>query len=114
MTWDMVMKLATGFVALCVGFSSVCVAGGWLLKIIKGMKKPSENTKDKFEKVDAMLDNDNKRIKKIEDSFDYIKQTQTQTLKALLVILDELKQNNDASGKISKMESDMNDFLINR
>ena len=95
-------------------FTALCVATGWLIKIIKALKKPSENTKEKFEKIDTMLDNDNKRIKKIEDSLDYIKQTQTQTLKALLVILDELKQNNDASGKISKMESDMNDFLVNR
>lgn len=101
-------------VAALALFTAACVAGGWLIKIIKALRKPSDDVKERLKKHDELFDNDNQRIKKIGDSFDYIKQTQTQTLKALIVILDELKNNNDVSGKISKMESDMNDFLINR
>lgn len=110
-TWQALLGY---FLAACGGFTCVCVAVGWLIKIVKAVKKPSDDVKERLKKHDELFDNDNKRIKKMEDSLDYIKQTQTQTLKALLVILDELKQNNDASGKISKIESDMNDFLVNR
>lgn len=109
-TWQ---ELVGYFLAACVGFTSVCVAVGWVIKIIKAVKKPSDETKDKLKKHDELLDNDNKRIKKLEDDIDYIKKTQTQTLQALLVILDELKKNNDVDGAIQKAESDMQSFLLN-
>ena len=100
------------FLAVCGGFTCVCVAAGWLIKIVKAIKKPSDEVKDKLKKHDELLDNDNKRIKKVEDDLDYIKRTQTQTLQALLVILDELKKNNDVDGVIQKTESDMQSFLL--
>lgn len=67
-----------------------------------------------FSDVDKKLDNDKKRIDQLEKDIRYIKQTQTQTLKALLVILDELKKNNDVDGTIKDVENDMQDFLIER
>jgi septal ring factor EnvC (AmiA/AmiB activator) len=100
------------FLTACGGFTCVCVAVGWLIKIVKAVKKPSDEVKDKLKKHDELLDNDNKRIKKVEDDLDYIKRTQTQTLQALLVILDELKKNNDVDGVIQKTESDMQSFLL--
>lgn len=41
-------------------FTAMCVAGGWLLKIIKGLKKPSEDVHEK-------LDRDNKRLNALEE-----------------------------------------------
>lgn len=104
MTWQ---QLLGYFLAGCVGFTSICVAVGWLIKIVKAVKKPSDD-------IHSMLDNDNKRIKTLEDDISYIKKTQTQTLQCLLVILDELKKNNDVDGVIQKTEDDMHKFLINR
>ena len=95
------------FMAALALFTALCVAGGWLIKIIARIKKPSTDVKE-------MLDNDNKRIKRLEDDIDYIKKTQTQLLQVCLVILDELKKNNDVDGIIGKTESDMQKFLINR
>lgn len=109
-TWQ---ELIGYFLAVCVGFTSVCVAVGWVIKIVKAVKKPSDDTKDKLKKHDDLLDNDNKRIKSLEDDITYIKRTQTQTLQALLVILEELKKNNDVDGTIQKAESDMQSFLLN-
>ena len=110
LTWQ---SLIGYFLAACGGFTCVCVAVGWLIRIVKAVKKPSDDTKDKLKKHDELLGNDNKRIKKLEDDIDYIKKTQTQTLQVLLVILDELKKNNDADGVIQKAESDMQSFLLN-
>ncbi len=109
-TWQALLGY---FLAACGGFTCVCVAAGWFIKIVKALKKPSDDTKDRLKKHDDLLDNDNKRIKKLEDDIDYIKKTQTQTLQCLLVILDELKKNNDVDGVIGKQESDMKSFLLN-
>lgn len=104
LTWH---QLLGYFLAACVGFSSICVAGGWLIKIVRAAKKPAIDIHEK-------LDNDNKRIKRLEDDIGYIKKTQTQLLQVCLVILDELKKNNDVDGVIQKTEDDMHKFLISR
>lgn len=109
-TWQ---ELIGYFLAVCVGFTSVCVAAGWVIKIVKAVKKPTDDTKDKLKKHDELFDNDNKRINKLEEDITYIKKTQTQTLQCLLIILDELKKNNDVDGVIQKTESDMQSFLLN-
>ena len=109
-TWQALLGY---FLAACGGFTAVCVAVGWLIKIVKAVKKPSDDVKDRLKKHDELLDNDNKRIKKVEDDLDYIKKTQTQTLQCLLVILDELKKNNDTDGKIAKQKDEMQSFVLN-
>ena len=101
------------FLAACAGFSCVCVATGHLIKVIKLVKKPSDDTKDKLKKHDELLDNDNKKIKNLENDISYIKKTQTQLLQVCLVILDEMKKNNDTSGVIQKTEDEMKSFLLN-
>ena len=109
-TWQALLGY---FLAACGGFTAVCVAVGWLIRIVKALKKPSDDVKERLRKHDELLDNDNKRIKKVEDDLDYIKKTQTQTLQCLLVILDELKKNNDVDGVIQKTETEMQSFLLN-
>ena len=103
----------TVFIALITALTS-----GGTLAFIQYLISRSDNQKEKkddtLKSVYQMLDNDNKRIKKLEDDIDYIKRTQTQTLQCLLVILDELKKNNDVDGVIQKQEDDMRAFLINR
>ena len=84
-TWQAVI---TGFVAVCVGFSSVCVAGGWVLKIIKGIKKPSED-------INTKLDNDNKRIKALEEQSAFILKAISLLLQDDLVILNHLRTTNN-------------------
>jgi hypothetical protein len=59
--------------AVCGGFSTICVAGGWLIKIIKSLKKPSEDIHD-------ALDDDKKRIRELEKQFGFV-------LKAISLLL---------------------------
>ena len=102
-TWQAVI---TGFVAVCVGFSSVCVAGGWVLKIIKGIKKPSED-------INTKLDNDNKRIKALEDQSAFILKAISLLLQDDLAILEHLRTDNN-TGKMAEQEAKVQDFLIQR
>lgn len=111
LTWENVFLV---ILAAAGAISTICGAGVWIIKIVKGIKKPAENTKDRFENIDGKLDADSKRIKQLEEDIDYIKKTQSQLLKVCLVILDELKKNNDVDGVIAKTEDNIQDFLIDR
>lgn len=101
--WQVII---TAFVAVCVGFSSVCVAGGWVLKIIKGLMKPSIDVREK-------LDNDNKRIKALEDQSAFILKAISLLLQDDLAILEHLRTNN-STGKMAEQEAKVQDFLIQR
>lgn len=95
-----------GVLAVCGGFSTVCVAGGWLLKIIKGLKKPSDD-------VRKMLDNDYKRIKNLENQFGFVLKAISLLLQDDLVILNHLRTDNN-TGEIAKQEVKVQEFLIKR
>lgn len=71
-----------------------------------------EKKDEKYASVMKMLDNDDKKIKQLESDISYIKKTQTQILNVCLVLLDELKKNNDADGIIQKTENEMKSFLL--
>lgn len=71
-----------------------------------------EKKDERYENVMKMLDNDNKRIEQTNKDITYIKKTQTQILQSLLVILDELKKNNDVDGVIDKTEKELNSYIL--
>lgn len=86
-------------------FTALCVAGGWLIKIIKGIKQPSMN-------VMKMLDNDNKRIQRLEERQDYNNKAIKLLMRSELAILGHLATNNN-TGEIAKVERDIQEFLVN-
>ena len=94
-------------------FTAACVAGGWLLKIINALKKPSEDTKTQFGLVNQKLDNDNKRIKELENQLKYISNAVGVLMRCDLVILGHLRTNNN-TGQMTKMEQEITDFLVDR
>lgn len=93
------------FMAALALFTAMCIAGGWLIKIIKGLKKPSDD-------VHTMLDNDNIRLKALEGNYKYLVESNNLVIRTLFVILGELAVNNDADGKIKQAQDKINDFLI--
>ena len=94
------------FMAALGLFTALCIAGGWLIKIIKGLKKPADD-------VNTKLDNDNKRIKDLEDQYKYISSAIGVLMRCDLVILGHLRTNNN-TGQMADMEKDIQDFLIKR
>lgn len=101
-TWAVALK---AFVAVCVSFSSVCVAIGWVIKIVKGAKKPADDVK-------AKLENEDERIKSLEGELEYISNSISILMRSNLVILGHLSTNNN-KGEMSKMEKEIQEFLIN-
>lgn len=109
-TWQTALL---GFLALCGGFTTVCVAAGWLIKIVKAMKKPGNDIHQQLDNHGKMLDNDNKRIRELEDQLNYISSSIGVLMRCDLVILGHLRTNNN-TGQMSKMETEIQEFLIKR
>lgn len=86
-------------------FTALCVAGGWLIKIIKGIKQPSTN-------IMKMLDSDNKKIKKLEDQQEYSNNAIKLLLRSEMAILGHLSTNNN-TGEMAKAKKDLQEFLLN-
>jgi len=93
------------FMAALALFTALCIAGGWLLKIINGLRKPAQN-------VMKMLDNDNKEIKKLKGQQDYNSKAIKLLMRSELAILGHLATNNN-TGEIAKVEADIQEFLLN-
>lgn len=85
---------------------------------IKYLKKElkeaiTEMLKDQFSGVDDKLDNDNKRIKKLEDEVGFMYKAISLLLQDDIAILEHLRTNN-ASGKMAEQEQKVQEFLIQR
>ena len=76
------------------------------MRLFKELKKPNEDLKGVVSKHDRLLDNDDKRLKAIEDSNKMI-------LQCLLVII-----NHDITGngidKMKEAREELQEFLINK
>lgn len=94
------------FLKICAGFTAMCVAGGWLIKIIKAAKKPADEVHDK-------LDTNGKKIKNLEEEIAFITDSIAMLMRCDLVMLGHMRTNNN-TGQIAKMESEIQNFLIER
>ena len=89
-----------------MGIFSLIVAVWGVIKIVKEIKKPSDDLKTKVDKHTEFLDNDNKRLKEIEMSNKMI-------LQSLLVIINHEITGNGVENMTS-IRNDLQDYLINR
>ena len=72
-----------------------------------------EMLKDEFSGVDEKLDNDNKRIKALEDQSAFILKAISLLLQDDLAILEHLRTSNN-TGKMAEQEEKVQKFLIER
>lgn len=81
-----------------------CLWGLW--KIVVELKKPNDDLKAKVEQHDNLLNNDNERLKEVEESNKMI-------LQCLLVII-----NHDITGngidRLKTTRDTLNEFLVNK
>ena len=97
-----------GFLITSEQIIYVCglVAAIWgVVKIIKELRKPSDDLRDKVEKHDRLLDKDNQRIHKIEESNQLI-------LRCMLDLINHEITGNGIE-KMKKTRDDLQEFLIN-
>ena len=97
-------------VAACGGFSCVCVAMGWLIKIIKGIKKPADDVNNKLQRDYDRINELDQNMKRINDILAYLKEGFDVQLENDKVILEHMRTNN-STGEIEKREKAIYDFL---
>ena len=97
-----------GFVVTSEQIIYICglIAAIWgIVKIIKELRKPSDDLKEMVEKHDRLLANDNQRIHKIEESNQLI-------LRCMLDLINHEITGNGIE-KMKKTRDDLQEFLIN-
>lgn len=95
----------------CIGFSSICVAGGWLIKIIQGLRKPGEDIKSNIKTNKTTIDQHADKFKNIDETLDYLVNANNLVIRSLFTVLGELSVNNDTAGHIAKAQNEIQEFL---
>lgn len=109
---EFVQNITLGEIAAFVVFIGGLYLGVKQLK--KELKEAiTEMLKDQFESVDKKLDSDNKRIKALEESNQFLYKAISLLLQDDLAILEHLRTNN-STGKMAEQEQKVQDFLIQR
>lgn len=104
--------ITIGQLATFIAFVVALYGGVKYLK--KELKEAiTEMLKDQFSEVDDKLDNDNKRIKKLEDEMGFMYKAISLLLQDDIAILEHLRTNN-ATGKMAEQEQKVQEFLIQR
>ena len=96
---------------ICAGFSCVCIAGGWLIKIINGIRKPSKDVHKMLNTDKKRLDDHDLQIAEMRDDLKYLVNANNLLIRSMLTVLSELANNNDKDGKIDKAMGDIKDFM---
>lgn len=99
-------------ILLCGGFSAICVAGGWLIKIVDALKKPSKETKKNIHNIDDRLGHYKERIEDLESTRQNFADSIALMLKVDLALLNHLRTDNN-TGVMAKLEEDIQEFLLN-
>lgn len=109
---EYVQNITLGEIAAFVVFIGGLYLGVKQLK--KELKEAiTEMLKDQFESVDKKLDSDNKRIKALEESNQFLYKAISLLLQDDLAILEHLRTNN-STGKMADQEQKVQQFLIDR
>ena len=109
---EFVQNVTLGEIAALIVFIGGLYLGVKQLK--KELKEAiTEMLKDQFEPVDKKLDSDNKRIKALEESNQFLYKAISLLLQDDLVILEHLRTNN-STGKMADQEQKVQQFLIDR
>ncbi len=108
----MLENITLGQIAAVIVFIGGLYAG---VKYLKKELKDGivEMLKDEFKGVDEKLDNDNKRIKSLEDQSAFILKAISLLLQDDLAILEHLRTDNN-TGKMAEQEQKVQKFLIER
>ena len=107
---ETLLRVLQYFVAGCVSFTSVCVATGWLIKIVIGIRKPKNDIDSKLQRDYDRLNGLDKEMKVIKEALQYLREAFNVQMETDRVILEHMRTNN-STGKIQQREDAIYDFL---
>ena len=100
------------FLQICAGI--VCAGGalGYLFRGFKFMKKPSDDIKEQLELHGRCLDNDNQRLKRLEDGVYNNSQCLRLLIESMHTILSHFEDGNHTK-ELSAEKKKIEEFLFN-
>lgn len=115
-----IIQILQWIVAVCAGFTAVCIAFGWVVKIILLIKKPKDEIDKRFQRDYDRLNNMDLIIKEFKEQFQLIdeKLDRLEEMNEFLLENDivgfEHMRTNNATGRIEKREHDLKMFLVHK
>jgi len=101
-----IAQLGQIFLAICGSIITVGGAGAIVAKIVNKYRKPDKDRDEQMKKHQAMLDNDNKRLKELEEGNKVVMQS-------LLAIMSHLIDGNHTE-ELKKSKEMVQEYLIKR
>lgn len=103
-TWQLILSV-------CAGFSAICLSVGYLIKIYRGLKKPSDDMKGNIKNNKTAIDSNKSEIEDMKETLDYLVNANNLVIRSLFTVLGELAVNNDASGHCAEAQNEIQRFL---
>lgn len=97
----------------CTAVMTVGGAGAIIIGIIRWWRKPDDERDNKLKRHDELLDNDNKRLKALEERQTEIEESQKLMMRALVALMrHEIDGNNDE--QLLKESENLSDYIFNK
>ena len=93
-------------------FGAVAVIGGGL-KLLINLFNPFHELKERLDKHDQLFDNDNKRLRDIDEALERIEESQKLQGRAIMEQLNHVISGNDID-KLKKRYTDLVDYYIDK
>lgn len=88
-------------------------AGAIIVGIIRWMRKPDTERDDKLKKHDELLDNDNKRLKALEEHQTEIEESQKMMMRAMVALMRHAIDGNNIE-QLTKESEKLNEYIFNK
>ena len=98
---------------LCTIIMTLGGAGAIIIGIIKWMRKPDTERDDKLKRHDELLDNDNKRLKALEEHQTEIEESQKMMMRAMVALMRHAIDGNNIE-QLTKESEKLNEYIFNK
>ena len=98
---------------LCTIIMTLGGAGAIIIGIIKWMRKPDTERDDRLKKHDELLDNDNKRLKALEERQTEMEKSQRLLLKGMEALMRHAIDGNNKE-QLQKESDNLHDYIFNK
>ena len=100
-------------VAIAAGFSAICVAVGWVIKIIKAAQAPTRALEERVTALEAVTKTYEGYFSNDKHRLDIIEEGNRVTQKAILALLSHGIDGNDIDG-LRSAKAELQEYLIER
>lgn len=106
-------QLVQLFLTACAALGTIAGAVAIIIKVVRYFKKPNDIRDEDLKRHQEMLENDNKRLKALEDGRKEQDETNKIIMKSLLAIMSHELDGNHTE-QLRQAKGELEEYLINR